>query len=811
MQIVSTKERAVAAAIAVVTCAVLVTAMVVSFLATRASADEDASDAKKIGFVFVDAKVAELGSTQSVAVALNNESDVLQEAVLVYKLPSGQSAETQATGVAGNAASFEIPANEIGTYALISMHGTLANGTTFSGSLRQDETADYCGFEVREPSDEESADLVDRTVSVPADKGIASAPENIPDALIEARVASGSAEQDASDILTVVLDPGHGGSDPGASGLYGLEEKNLTLKIAQYCKAELESYSGVRVLMTRDDDSYVGVTERADLAKSWGGDVFVSIHINAYEESPSAHGSEVYYPYLDSDYNHDAAVEGYNVASSVLEKLEELGLRNRGLKTRLSENNTRYSDGSLADYYGLIRRPRELNMPGIIVEHAFITNPDDAQKLSSEEWLKKLGVADAQGIAKAYGLSQGHWEYESGVWHWYENGMMVRNAWRSLDGGTLWFGSDGVAARGWTDIAGKKYYFDEQTAFLATGWLDLDGSRYRLDRDDGHLWTGWFTVDGTWYFARPDGSLYEGAGWFSAPDGRSYYVSPGSAGFATGWLDLGGRSYRLDRDDGHLWTGWFTVDGAWFHADGDGALTQGWLSAPDGRSYYCAGHELQKGWLDLDGSRYRLDRDDGHLWTGWFTVDGAWYQSDENGVLLSKTEIMGHSNTGVERYVDVFNSTRNIYPSAALRNGGAENIDEFCRIVVEEAETEGVKSSVLFSQIMVETGWLQFGGDVSAQQFNFGGLGATGGGASGATFENVRTGIRAQAQHLKAYASHDALNNPCVDPRFDYVERGCAPYVEWLGAQENPSGQGWALSSGYGYLIANIIMTNALD
>ena len=172
---------------------------------------------------------------------------------------------------------------------------------------------------------------------------------------------------------------------------------------------------------------------------------------------------------------------------------------------------------------------------------------------------------------------------------------------------------------------------------------------------------------------------------------------------------------------------------------------------------------------------------------------------------------MGHSNTGVERYVDVFNSTRNIYPSAALRNGGAENIDEFCRIVVEEAETEGVKSSVLFSQIMVETGWLQFGGDVSAQQFNFGGLGATGGGASGATFENVRTGIRAQAQHLKAYASHDALNNPCVDPRFDYVERGCAPYVEWLGAQENPSGQGWASSSGYGYLIANIIMTNALD
>jgi hypothetical protein len=66
--------------------------------------------------------------------------------------------------------------------------------------------------------------------------------------------------------------------------------------------------------------------------------------------------------------------------------------------------------------------------------------------------------------------------------------------------------------------------------------------------------------------------------------------------------------------------------------------------------------------------------------------------------------------------------------------------------------------------------------------------------------------VRAQVQHLKAYASTDGLNQPCVDTRFQHVRRGTAHYVEWLGIQENPYGRGWATAKNYGYNIVNMYM-----
>lgn len=75
----------------------------------------------------------------------------------------------------------------------------------------------------------------------------------------------------------------------------------------------------------------------------------------------------------------------------------------------------------------------------------------------------------------------------------------------------------------------------------------------------------------------------------------------------------------------------------------------------------------------------------------------------------------------------------------------------------------------------------------------------------GNSFRTPAEGIRAQIQHLQAYASTDRLKNRCVDPRYTYVNRGCAPYVEWLGIQENPKGQGWASGKNYGQKIINIL------
>ena len=167
--------------------------------------------------------------------------------------------------------------------------------------------------------------------------------------------------------------------------------------------------------------------------------------------------------------------------------------------------------------------------------------------------------------------------------------------------------------------------------------------------------------------------------------------------------------------------------------------------------------------------------------------------------------IMGSSTATVEQMVEDYNAQGVTYPGDVLGKGGASDIEEFCQILYEECETEGVRAEVAFAQSMLETGWLQFRGDSTAEQYNFAGLGTTGGGVKGIYFPDVRTGLRAQVQHLKAYASSDQLNEECVDERFDLVARESAPYVEWLGIQENPNGGGWAAGANYGDKLLKLI------
>ncbi len=173
--------------------------------------------------------------------------------------------------------------------------------------------------------------------------------------------------------------------------------------------------------------------------------------------------------------------------------------------------------------------------------------------------------------------------------------------------------------------------------------------------------------------------------------------------------------------------------------------------------------------------------------------------------------VMGVSTVTVEQ-MESFLRTRlaqenREYPAEVFAPGGAPDVGTFCRIFFEEAALEGVRAEVAFAQSMLETGFLKFGGIVQPGQFNFAGIGATDQNAPGecAAFPDVRTGVRAQIQHLKAYACTDDLRNDTVDPRFDLVERGCARYVQWLGQKENPLGKGWATGEGYGYNIVRLI------
>lgn len=213
----------------------------------------------------------------------------------------------------------------------------------------------------------------------------------------------GASSSSGSGTKVVVLDPGHGGSDSGAAA-NGLKEKDLTLKIATYCKQELEKYNGVKVYMTRSSDTYLSLDGRVNYAATVGADIFVSIHINSAANTAAA-GAEVYYP--NSSYKPSLGTEGKNLASAIEKKLVALGLADRGVKVRNSETGNTYADGSLADYYGVIRQSKLAGFPGIIVEHAFISNASDAKNyLGSDSALKKLGAADAAGIAETYGLKK---------------------------------------------------------------------------------------------------------------------------------------------------------------------------------------------------------------------------------------------------------------------------------------------------------------------------------------------------------------------------------------------------------------------
>lgn len=177
-------------------------------------------------------------------------------------------------------------------------------------------------------------------------------------------------------------------------------------------------------------------------------------------------------------------------------------------------------------------------------------------------------------------------------------------------------------------------------------------------------------------------------------------------------------------------------------------------------------------------------------------------------------QIMGTSQTTVAQMVRYYNSNASGYDTfkakyngkynGVLAKGGASTINQFAQIFYEEATAEGVRAEVAFTQCMKETGFLKYGGDVLPNQYNFAGIGATGA-VHGASFSNVRMGIRAQIQHLKAYGSISPLTNQCVDPRFNLVKRGSAQYVEWLGIKENPNGYGWATSKSYGHDIVSMV------
>ena len=174
----------------------------------------------------------------------------------------------------------------------------------------------------------------------------------------------------------------------------------------------------------------------------------------------------------------------------------------------------------------------------------------------------------------------------------------------------------------------------------------------------------------------------------------------------------------------------------------------------------------------------------------------------ESSTETEKTAIMGKAQVTAQQMA-LFCRSKNSTPQLT-----SCSLEQLAEMFIEEGEAEGVRGDVAFAQSLHETGYFKFGGIVLPTQNNYAGIGALNGNATGqaASFPDPRTGVRAQIQHLKAYASTEALVNECVDPRFSLVARGVAPYVEWLGAADNPQGRGWAVpGAGYGASIVKLL------
>ena len=619
---------------------------------------------------------------------------------------------------------------------------------------------------------------------------------------------SGKARSARAKNVVVVLDPGHDSKHAGAYG-NGVHEEVATLKIAKYCKEELEQYGGITVYMTRESaacpfpnskDNIDDIKQRTAWAKTKGADVFVSFHLNS-NNSSSPNGAEVYYPKTSSG--------GAALAQKIQGELVSLGLKNRGTKA----NET----------LAVINSSMRNGFPGVLIEHAFVSNSSDANNyLKSDAKLKKLGVADAKGIASYFGLSKGKWVQDSKGWKYEVNGKYVISQWMTIGGEKYYFDAEGYRVIGWQTIRSQKYYFMPD-GHMHTGWLSF-GQRYYYMMPDGHMHTGWLSFGQTYYYLNKEGLRQTG---WQMIDGEKYYFMPDGHRHK-GWLSFG-RTYYYCGKDGAIVYGKEKIDEKWYYFNDEGIRQTGWIEAKDGKYYGMPDGSLRVGWLSF-GQRYYYMMPDGHMHTGWLsfgstyyymdkdgvrvtgwqTIDGKDYYFDSNGVRKDGYPIEGKSEVTISQMLKMYQKRNKLYPSQALAKGGAPTIEDFVNIVYQEASAEGIKAEVVFCQSMLETGWLQFGGDVKVEQFNFAGLGATGGGVAGADFssygkEGVRIGIRAQVQHLKCYANKKPLINPCVDPRWGEWLRGKAPYVEWLGIKENPYGTGWAAGANYGNNIVKLI------
>ena len=192
--------------------------------------------------------------------------------------------------------------------------------------------------------------------------------------------------------LPIVIDPGHGGDDPGAVSATGLREADVTLRIAYVLKAILDTHPEFDAALTREGDRTVSLKARTDLANARDAHL-VSIHVNAATD-PRASGAEVWcFSDTDPDGGESA---GHRLARAIQGELVALGLRDRGVKAIYDRRQGKY-----------VARPlwvlRQTRRPAVLVECGFLSNPDEAWLLGDDQngFKERIAVAVFRGVRAA--------------------------------------------------------------------------------------------------------------------------------------------------------------------------------------------------------------------------------------------------------------------------------------------------------------------------------------------------------------------------------------------------------------------------
>ena len=442
----------------------------------------------------------------------------------------------------------------------------------------------------------------------------------------------------AADDFVIVLDPGHDATHVGARG-YGLKEEELNMKIALSCKEELEKYDGVKVYLTHPtiDCGLPGSStreclySRPDYAKSVGASLYVSLHNNAGMDTS---GHEVYYP--NANYIPEFNVEGAALAQCISDKLSGIGINDRGIHTRDSngdedDGTNWYDDGSRADYYAVIRGSKKNGFIGLIVEHAYISNANDASLLGDDNMLALMGQADAQGIAEYYGFAKksGLRIGNDDIWHMYSDGDIVSDytgmaeneyGWWMLTDGSInfdytgmaenqygwWYISNGALDLSYTGMAENEYGW----WYMSNGVLDLSYTGMALNQ------YGWWYMNNGIVDLSYTGMALNEYGWWYMSNGSFDLSYTGMAENEYGWWYMSNGALDLS------YTGMAENEyGWWYMSNGSFDLSYTGMAENEYGWWYMSNGALDLNYTGMARNEY-----------GWWYINKGLLDSEYTGI-----------------------------------------------------------------------------------------------------------------------------------------------------------------------------------